>query len=334
MREISQSMGLCLLFVCGIACAGQPSWEELVRHSDQLCLQGRFTEAETYLLRALKMAEGFTPPDIRLAETQHHLGTVYRELGRLPEAEKWYQRSLSAWKTSGPGLPKSLISLASLYLENGLHSKAERLVDPWLRDPARYFDAADPVSVRLLHNLAAVQHRQRNYSRADVLYRQALTAAEKTFGPNDQEVALLLNNLGLLLSDSGRDKEAGHYLERALTMWEGALGPNHPDTSRALNNLAAFYCSTGKYAAAEPLFLRALAIAESSLGPENRLVGRILAEYAVQLRKTKRKKEAKLLDTRAQAIRQSYATEDLGRHTVDFRDLLTSSGGEKSGQRR
>jgi hypothetical protein len=91
-----------------------------------------------------------------------------------------------------------------------------------------------------------------------------------------------------------------------------------------LTNLAAFYCSTARYATAEPLFQRALAIAESSLGRENRLVGKILAEYAVLLRKTKRKNEAKLLETRAQAIRQSQAPEELGRHTVDVRDLGTS----------
>src|SRR5688572_4645382 len=181
--------GTHLLFLCGIACAGQESWEELMRYGAQLCGQGRFGEEETYLLRALKVAEGFAPPDIRLAETQHHLGTVYRELGRLPEAEKWYQRSLAAWKATGSGLPKPLISLTSLYLENGLYRKAERLVDPWLRDPAFKLDTADPSSVRLLHNLAAIQHRQRNYSRAETLYRQALAAAEETFGPKDQEVA-------------------------------------------------------------------------------------------------------------------------------------------------
>ena len=62
-------------------------------------------------------------------------------------------------RRTGSQLPKPLISLASLYLENGLHSKAERLVDPWLRDSACKFDAADPLSVRLLHNFAALQYR-------------------------------------------------------------------------------------------------------------------------------------------------------------------------------
>lgn len=315
--------GLCLLFAYGIAGAGEASWEELIRRSEMLSSQGNFTDAETALFNALKVAEHSAPPDIRLSKTQHHLGTVYRELGRFPEAEKWYRRSLSTWKSSEDGLPRPLISLASLYLENGLHGKAERLLDPWLRAPEMRFDAADPSSVRLLHNFAALQHRRRNYSRADVLYRRALMAAEKTFGPEDREVALLLNNLGLLLVDAGRHEEAGQYLERALTIWEGTLGPSHPDTARASTNLAAYYCSIRDYARAEPLFQRALATVESGLGPEN-LAGTILTEYALMLRKTKRKKEAKLLEIRATAIRQRLTGQELGRHTVDFQDLITS----------
>ena len=298
-----------------------------MRRSDQLCSQGKFGEAEIHLLSALKAAEAFAPPDIRLAETLHHLGTVYRELGRLTESEKWYQRSLTAWNaTSGesnPGLPKPLISLASLYLENGLHTKAERLVEPWLRDPMRKSDTADPVSVRFLHNFAAIQHVQRKYSQAEILYRQALAAAEKMFGPNNQEIALLLNNLGLLLADAGRRQEAGPNLERAVAIWEGALGSNHPDLARALTNLAAFYCAAGELGKSEPLFQRALSIAESSMGPENRLMAKILTEYAVLLRQSKRKGEASRLQRRAQAIRQNYARDDLGRHTVDIRDLQT-----------
>jgi tetratricopeptide (TPR) repeat protein len=326
MSGIYRSTGLYLLFLCGIVrAAGDESWEELIRSSAQLCEQGKFAEEETRLLTALKVAQAFPQPDIRVAETQHQLGTVYRELGRLPEAEKWYQRSLSAWNASGSGLPKPLISLASLYLENGLDRKAERLIDPWLRDPARRLNIPDPASVRLLHNAAAIQHRKRNYARADTLYRQALAAAENTFGPKDQEVALLLNNLGLLLVDAGRHDEAREYLERSVALWEQALGPDHPDTARAMTNLAALHRSAGAYAPAESLLRQALAAAESRLGPENRLVATILAEYAIVLRKTGRKREAEALRTRAQAIRQEQTPNGLGRHTIDFRDLAAAS---------
>src|SRR5262249_21136268 len=95
----------------------------------------------------------------------------------------------------------------------------------------------------------------------------------------------------------------------------------HPDVARSLSNLAALYCVTGRHTKAEPLFQRALAIAETSLGAESRLAGQVSTEYAVLLRKTGRKAEAKALESRAQTIRRSHAAEDLGRHTIDFRDL-------------
>jgi tetratricopeptide (TPR) repeat protein len=337
MREIYQSTSLCLLFAYGIACAGEASWQELMLRSEELSAHGKFREAESALLSALKAAETFSKPDLRLAETQHRLGEVYRELGRLPEAEKWCQRSLSTWKESvperDPSLAKPLISLTSLYLESGLPNKAERLLAAWLHNPLQTVDATDALSVRLLHNHAALQYAQRKHATAETLYRQALKAAETVFGPQSHEVALLLNNLGVLLADTGRAHEAGSHLERALAICQVAPPPDHPDVARALTNLAAFHTTTGAYAKAEPLFHRALAIAENRLGPESRLVGKILAEYAVLLRKTKRKNEAKRLETRAEAIQQQHAPEDLGRHTIDVRDLLTPADRPRAGTR-
>jgi tetratricopeptide (TPR) repeat protein len=249
---------LCLLFVCGIAGAGQVSREELVRRAAELSDQGKIEEAESALLSALKIMEADAQPNRKLAEMQHHLGTVYKELGRLPEAEKWYQRSLSTWKESAgkddPSIVKPLISLTSLYLESGMASRAEWLLGSWARDPIQTMHWANPQAVRLLHNLAALEYVRRRRSRAETLYRRALEAAEITFGPRSPEVGLLLNNLGMLLADSGRKKEAGSHLERALAIQEEALPSGDPDVARALTNLAAFYCSNGGYADAEPLF--------------------------------------------------------------------------------
>jgi Flp pilus assembly protein TadD len=117
-------IALCLL-LAGIAPAGEESWSELMRHNEQLSAQGKFAEAEAALHNALKEAKKFAAPDIRVAETQHSLGLVCQELGRLPEAEKWYQQSMAR---TGPALPKALISLTSMYLENGLHAKASGLL--------------------------------------------------------------------------------------------------------------------------------------------------------------------------------------------------------------
>jgi tetratricopeptide (TPR) repeat protein len=291
---------------------------------------GKFGESESILLTALKESEVFPSTDLRRAETQLRLGRLYKELGRLPESEKWYVRSLDAWKKSvgerDPSLVKPLTGLSTLYLENGLHGKAERLLSPWLRSPGNS-PPTDLLSLGLLHNFAGILYRQGRYARAEELYLQALRAAEIVAGPQSEEVALLLNNLAVLLAVNRRVKEAGSHLERALSIWENTLPSDHPDVARALTNLAAFYTSTKQYVKAETLLKRAMMIAESRLGSESRLVGKILSEYAILLHRTKRKSQAKSLETRAEAIRQSHAPEELGRHTVDFRDLVTPRDG-------
>jgi tetratricopeptide (TPR) repeat protein len=248
-------------------------------------------------------------------------------MGRLSDAEHMYRRSLSAWEESvgkgHPALAEPLIRLAALYLENGMADRAERLVGR-LHSAMNTRTPSDPDTPSLLHILAAVHHAQRRYAEAEPLYREALESTEKSFGPNDYRLLRLLDNLGLLLGQMGRPVEAVPYLERALLISEKALGPTHPNVARSLANLGSLYSAIGRYTNAEPLFLRAEAIAASNSGAESRLLGQVLAEYAVLLHKTGRRNESKALKSRAQAIRRSSAREDLGRHTVDFRDLIPS----------
>jgi tetratricopeptide (TPR) repeat protein len=315
--------GFCLLHSCGIVRAAEKSWEQILLEAEQLQRQGSFAEAETALLGAMKEAEKFAPGDPRLPVTLYNLGSIYQDLGRPSKAETFYQRSLAAMEKSvgadHPSLARPLGGLVTLYLENGLYAKAERLHHRYSAVSVQ----ADPAAPQFLHSLAALYHAQRRYAQAEPLYRQALAGAEKWFGEEDQEVARVRNNLALLYAKTGRRGEAITQLERALAISEQALGRDHPQVARALTNLAAMLCSGGRHAEAEPLFVRALTIAENSLGPENPLVGTILAEYAVLLRKTKRKAEATSAERRAQAIRENHAHEDLGRHTIGVTDLLT-----------
>ena len=98
----------------------EQTWEQKMLAAAQLQRVGNYAEARTVLLGALKEAEGFAPEDPRRALTLNRLGSVYQDLGRLREAEKFYQRSLSAWEkifgADHPGLARPLSSLVSLYL--------------------------------------------------------------------------------------------------------------------------------------------------------------------------------------------------------------------------
>ena len=263
--------------------AGQTP-EELVNRGERLSAEGRFGEAEVILQRAIR-------------ETEDSVGKDH------------------------PAVRRPVSSLVSLYLENGMPERAERL----LGDPPELPSSAapaDPSTISLLHNFAALFHAQRRYVKAEAYYRGALSLAERTFGVDDERLAQLLNNLGLLLAQQGRREKAVPFLERTLAILQKALGPNHPNLAKSMTNLGALYCSLGSYAKAEPLFQQALSIVEITDGLSSRLAGRVLAEYAVLNFKTGRKAEGKAMAERAREIQQSYAGQDLGRHRVDVRDLV------------
>ena len=297
---------------------------------EQLQQTGNYTQAETILLANLKELHDWAVQDSRLAVTLYKLGNVYSHLGRPAEAERFYQRSLSAWENSVGATHVSLVqplsSLAALYLENGQYGKADRFHQRCLNiyRENRGSTDADPDSARLLHNLAALYHCRQRYKEAEALYRHVMAELEKSFGAEDWEVALVMNNLALLCQKTGRPSEAISYLERALLIWVKVLGRDHPTVAQALCNLAALYQLQGRRNEAESLFTRALEIAENALGPESPLVAKILEEYVVLLRKAKRNGQASVLDKRAQAIRAQHVNEDLGRHTIDINDLRPS----------
>jgi tetratricopeptide (TPR) repeat protein len=110
----------------------EQTWDQKMLVAAQLQREGNHAEAKTVLLGALKEAERSGPGDARRALTLNRLGSVYQDLGRLREAEKFYQRSLSAWEKifglDHPDLARPLSSLVSLYLEDGQYAKAERLL--------------------------------------------------------------------------------------------------------------------------------------------------------------------------------------------------------------
>jgi hypothetical protein len=80
------------------------------------------------------------------------------------------------------------------------------------------------------------------------------------------------------------------------------------------------YSRAGQFMRAEPLFQRALGIYAKWEGEYSR-AAICLENYAFLLRKEKRKKEAATLESRARALLSEHRDEDVGRYTVDFREL-------------
>jgi tetratricopeptide (TPR) repeat protein len=86
---------------------------------------GKLAEAEPVLLRAEAMYERLGQSAGVLAD----LARLYRQLGRLPEAEAFYKRNLARLDAQSPNdteLLRDLTNLGGLYADQGRFVEAER----------------------------------------------------------------------------------------------------------------------------------------------------------------------------------------------------------------
>ncbi|KAJ5454982.1 hypothetical protein N7530_012751 [Penicillium desertorum] len=203
----------------------------------------------------------------------HGLGNLYRNQGKLKEAEEMYQRALVGYeKALGPDHTSTLDSvhcLGILYKDQGKLKEAEEMTQ---RALAGYEKALGPDHTSTLvtvNNFGLLYTNQGKLKEAEEMYQRALAGYEKALGPDHTSTLNTVNNLGILYSDQGKLKEAEEMYQRALAGYEKALGPDHTSTLSTVNNLGILYRDQGKLKEAEEMTQRALAGSEKALGPDH-----------------------------------------------------------------
>lgn len=201
-------------------------------------LEGRFDDGEKWLRQSLKILEQSYGADAPRAPTYskilNDLGNLYKDAGRLPEAEAALRKSYAN--------------------ERGKVGEG------------------DQNAASTLGNLALVLNAQSRYAEAETLFNQTLIANEKAYGPNHPSVVYALNNLANNYVDQGRTAEALAMQSRVLAINEKVAGPESPDVARSLVNLANSYKELGRPSEAIPLYDRALRIFSQRFGEDSGLV--------------------------------------------------------------
>jgi tetratricopeptide (TPR) repeat protein len=201
-------------------------------------LEGRFDDGERMLRQSLKILEqsygAEAPRAPNYSKILNDLGNLYKDAGRLPEAEAALRKAIA---TEG----------------------------------AKVGDG-DQNAASTIGNLALVLNAQSRYAEAETLFNQTLIANEKAYGPNHPAVVYALNNLANNYVDQGRTADAVAMQQRVLAINEKVAGPDSPDVARALSNLANSYKELGRPAEAVPLYERALRIFSQRFGEDSGLV--------------------------------------------------------------
>jgi tetratricopeptide (TPR) repeat protein len=148
----------------------------------------------------------------------HNLGALYRDQGKLDEAEAMYQRSLAG---------------------------KEKALGP------EHTSTLDTVN-----NLGVLYQDQGKLDKAEAMYQRVLAGKEKALGPEHTSTLRTVNNLGILYWDQGKLDEAEAMHQRAPAGYEKALGPEHPSTLRIFNNLGDLHRDQGRINEAEAMSQR------------------------------------------------------------------------------
>jgi tetratricopeptide (TPR) repeat protein len=137
--------------------------------------------------------------DDELADECYNLGRLYKNKGKLVEAEQMFQQALQGYKKAW-----------------GLEHTS---------------------TLNVVNNLGRLYVHQDKPVKAEQMFQRALQGYKKAWGPEHTSTLIIVNNLGLLYADQGKLVEAKQMYQRALQGYEKVVGPDHPRSQSLRNRL-------------------------------------------------------------------------------------------------
>lgn len=236
------------------------------------------------------------------------IGTSYRALGRLEEAQQHLAAALAlAERLHGAESPHAAVILTSLgwvRQSQGRLDEADRLYRE-----ARRIASADAAGratqARATANLVVLLTSRGDFAEAAALRGEALELARVSLHDDPVVLAAILNDLGLSLESSGDLAAAEELAREGLELLRGHLGEGHPRVDFALARLAGTLQAAGRFLEAEPIFRDVLERFRRTLGKSHPEVARTLNNLGTVVFGLGQYAEAAELFEQALAMRRS-----------------------------
>lgn len=217
------------------------------------------------------MVERTRAPSVRPADSEPDLpatatecekrAAVYREEGRLREAEPFLARALQLQeKLHGQDhleSARAANALGELYRQLGELEQAEPLLERALDIRVSIWGDEHPEVAQSCTNLGSLRLAQGRMAEAEALYVRSLRMDESLFGLEHPNTATDCNNLAVLYFRMERFAEALRNIKRAMAIREVTLGEGHPLHAQACENCAAILRKLGRSREAEEIMSRA-----------------------------------------------------------------------------
>ncbi|KAL9569225.1 hypothetical protein ACKAV7_006811 [Fusarium commune] len=220
-----------------------------------------------------KTVGGWYIGDQLVIDSLAKLGILYRDQGKLLEAEAMYKRALEGReKALGQDHISTLDTvnnLGALYADQGKLPEAEAMYKQALEGREKALGQDHISTLDTVNNLGVLYADQGKLPEAEAMFKRALEGSEKALGQDHISTLDTVNNLGVLYADQGKLPEAEAMFKRALKGREKAFGQDHISTLDTVNNLGALYADQGKLLEAEVMYNRALEGREKALGQDH-----------------------------------------------------------------
>lgn len=188
-----------------------------------------------------------------------------------------------------------LETMGSVYINLGVYSEAEPLLEEALEIHGQDLGEEDPLTLQSIHRLGQLYSYQGRYKEAEHRMMEARTGCIKVLGPDHRATLAVTNDLAMLYRLKSRNEEAEPLFLQTLEARRRLLGEDDPDTLESMNNLAFFYRQLGRFDEAEPYFLKSLDGRRRHLGDSHPDTLTSLCELAVLYAKQGRVEEAEPL---------------------------------------
>ena len=259
-------------------------WRSTVKAGKAAFQKEVFVVAETCFTTAMAAVEKLYPSGSEMAICCNNLAAVYKQQGKLDQAEKLFERALSIdERVSGKDSLAAANSLNNLSIcceSLERYSKARSYAERALAIAEKFEKPVGVIASKALNNLSTIANATGEFQLAEQHARSALAIDEAIQRSDDIRVQVDLQNLAEICITLGKFEEAQSLLNRVITCQE-----TNPDSSEGVaelySNLGKLSLVKGASEDAETNFKKALEIFEETFGVNDLRVGKTLNHLAL-----------------------------------------------------
>ena len=211
-------------------------------------------------------------PEIE-ASVRGIIGSAYRNIGRIDEAQMQLQASLQIRREQfgdrHPEVAKGISGMGLVRMNQGRYDEAEALFAEALAIRREAFGDNDLQVAMALNNLADVKRAKGELDQAMQLYSDSYVIRLDRRGALHGDTAMCEFFMGRVYAEQGADIRALLLHERARKTREAVLHEEHPDVARSRTAVAMLHIRLGSPEAAKPLLLSVLRRHEAVLGEQH-----------------------------------------------------------------